>query len=368
MKTYEAVFNEFETDGVFGISLVESPAMEGLFVALSKEEIKLSTVNEEQRILIGLVLEPNKPVYRNQGGEEFNLVFTEDTIKNLSYHFFKSNFHKNSTIEHDPSKKIQGVTFVESWIVADTEKDKSAVYGLKYPKGSWLATMKVDSDEVWENYIKTGKVQGFSVDAMLKLKEINLKSDNMPKDNQNILAALKNAFKTLLADDVKEVETVVEVVKMGMVKSADGQITFEYEGEELAAGVPFYAVSADGQKIPAPAGEYPLEDGKVVVVSEDGMISEVKEAMVEEEPAPAPMSEPTQQAPTFSQEDVDKIKSILIKYSEMENKLSELEKKNTELNAKVVELSNQPAAKPTRVVEPVKLTKQGRILNQIRNN
>src|SRR5690606_32568626 len=106
---------------------------------------------------------------------EFNLVFDADTIKELSHHFFKSNYQKNSTIEHE--SPIEGVTFVESWIVEDTKIDKSANFGLSYPKGSWIATMKVDSDDVWNNYVKNGKVKGFSVDAMIDLKQINLKNE-----------------------------------------------------------------------------------------------------------------------------------------------------------------------------------------------
>ena len=86
MKTYEAIFNE-EVSGVYGISLVENPAMEGLFIALNKhEEVQFKEVDKEQRILMGLVLEPNKPIYRNQNGEEFNITFSEETIKDLSYY------------------------------------------------------------------------------------------------------------------------------------------------------------------------------------------------------------------------------------------------------------------------------------------
>src|SRR5690606_13333655 len=173
MITYQATFNPGKNDGVFGISLVDDPAMEGLFVALKNETIQLKEIDKEQRILIGLVLEPDKKIYRNQDGQEFNLVFDADTIKELSHHFFKSNYQKNSTIEHE--SPIEGVTFVESWIVEDTKIDKSANFGLSYPKGSWIATMKVDSDDVWNNYVKNGKVKGFSVDAMIDLKQINLK-------------------------------------------------------------------------------------------------------------------------------------------------------------------------------------------------
>jgi len=169
---YEAIFDEDSTKGVFSISLVENPATKEMFIQLSEakqHEIKLSTIDEEQRLLVGLVLEPDAPVYRNQDGEEFHIVFRKDTINKLAHNFFKGDYHKNSSIEHNAKEKITGVTFVESWIVTDQKRDKSNVYGLEYPEGSWLVAMKVDSDEIWNDYVKTGKVKGFSVDAIVKL-------------------------------------------------------------------------------------------------------------------------------------------------------------------------------------------------------
>ena len=205
ITTYEAVFNEEDVSGVFGISLVESPATKEYFIQLSEDEkkqviekateIKLATADEEQRLLVGLVLEPNKPVYRNQDGEEFNIVFNEETIKNLAHSFFMNDYHKNSTIEHDMESKISDVAFVESWTVADPKKDKSNAYGLEYPKGSWVIAMKVKSDEVWNDYVKTGKVQGFSIDAVVKLKKVNNKKE--VKMSDNVIEKLKKGANEL---------------------------------------------------------------------------------------------------------------------------------------------------------------------------
>ena len=373
MKTYQAVFNELTTEGVFGISLVENPAMEGLFVALSedeklvKHEIKLNEIDKEQRILMGLVLEPNKPVYRNQNGEEFNIVFNEDTIKNLSYHFFKANNQKNSTIEHED--KIEGVTFVESWIVEDSKIDKSAIHGFNYPVGSWVATMKVDSDEVWNDYVKTGKVQGFSVDAMLELKEVNLKSDINMSINEKILALLRKVD-ARVGGVPAEIETEVVEVKMGSVKTADGAMSFEYEGEELVAGIAVWAMAEDGAKVPIPIGEYALEGDIVLVVEEEGIIATVGEAKVEEAEE-TPMSEGADSAAPNPLADLADIKSIMIKYQEENSKAQELAFQEMKdaialIKKDVVELSEQPADTPKRVIEQVALNAKGRILNKMR--
>lgn len=343
MITYEAEFNEDEVAGVYAISLVESPAMEGMFIALNKQEpIQFKEVDKEQRILMGLVLEPNKPIYRNQNGEEFNIVFSEDTIKKLSFNFFKSNSQKNSTIEHDAKQRIEGVTFVESWIVENGEKDKSANFGFNYPKGSWVATMKVDSSEIWEDYVKTGKVKGFSIDAMLSLKEVNFKSNiNM---SQEVLEKNNTLLEKLLVGLGLTDKPKVEV-KLGSIKSADGQITYEFDGEAPAVGSNMWVTADDGTKVPTPVGEYEIEGGAVVIVAEEGIIAEIKEMATEE--VPAPMSE-AQTAPSVD-DVVNAVKSVLIKYSETQKEqLDILMSELKETKSQLTELSMQPSAKPIK--------------------
>jgi hypothetical protein len=318
MKTYEAVFNEKEVDGVFGISLVNDPAMEGVFVALKKQaEIKFAEVDAEQRILMGLVLEPNKPVYRNQNGEEFNIVFNEKTVKDLSYGFFKSNSHKNSTVEHNQKGKIEGVTFVESWIVQDSEKDKSANFGFNYPKGSWLATMKVDNDDIWDNYVKTGKVKGFSIDAMLSLKEINLKS-HKEMTNDDLFTKLSEIL------GLKKDDKNAEAFKIALSEySKSVEVKFS---EEIEAKINDLTKKLDEQ-----VNEPNLDD--IIKEVAKGVDSKIDEVKVE-----------------FT---------------------NQLDAKNTELlelKKQVVELSEQPAVPKITSHAEVKLTKEGRLLAQIRKN
>jgi hypothetical protein len=335
MKTYEAKYDPLKNKGVYGISLVENPAMEGLFIALAKQEpIQLKTVNEEQRILMGLVLEPNKPIYRNQNGEEFNIIFNEETIKELSYGFFKNNNHSNSTIEHDIDQNIKGVTFTESWIVENPKIDKSTNFGFEYPKGSWLAVMKVDSDEIWNDYVKTGKVQGFSIDAMLSLEEVNLKT-NIEMSNTNTLLE-----KILLA------LTPSKKIQLGSMMLADGSLKIEWDGEVLSEGLSVWVMAEDGTKVNVPVGEHPLEDGTILVVEVEGIAKEIKpavEEVPEEEPAPAQdlNDGKVSNDAKIASEIESAIKSILIKYTAQEQRIAELENQ-------VTELGKQPSEKPLK--------------------
>lgn len=371
MKTYQAEFDE-NNIGVFAISLVENPAMEGNFVALSKQDkkIEFKTVDKEQRILMGLVLEPNKPIYRNEGGEEFNIVFSEHVIKDLSHNFFKQGNQSNSTIEHS-EEPIRGVTFVESWIVEDSKVDKSANFGFSYPKGSWVATMKVDSDEIWNEYVKSGKVLGFSIDAFLKLKEVKLKSNIEMSEIKSGFAQLKEDLLVALKIKEKAVE-----VEFGAIKSEDGAVTIQFDGEAIAVGGSVWVDGEDGERIPLPVGEIPLEDGKVLVIVEEGVASEVREAAAEQ-PKEELSDETATPTPTATAKEVtEAIKSVLIKYSEevdvkfaeFETKLAEIVKENESLNAQVVELSKEPAKKPIKSVPEQsgrKLTLTERINNKL---
>jgi len=164
MKIIELILDEEEFDtGVDAISIVESPAIESDFVALKNQEIKLAEVDKEKKILMGALLIPNKPIYRNGSEGEYYIYFSKDTIVKASQMFLQNGKQSNSTLEH--SKALNGLTLVESWIVEDKAKDKTALYGLDVPVGTWMGSVKVNNDDVWNEYVKTNKVKGFSIEG-----------------------------------------------------------------------------------------------------------------------------------------------------------------------------------------------------------
>ena len=163
MKIIELILDEDEAIGVEAISVVENPAIESDFIALNNQEIKLAEINKEKRLLMGALLIPNKPIYRKNGKEEYYIFFSKDTIARASQMYLQNGNQSQSTLEHD--KQLKGLTLVESWIVEDKEKDKTALYGLDVPVGTWMGSVKVDNDEVWNDYVKSGKVKGFSIEG-----------------------------------------------------------------------------------------------------------------------------------------------------------------------------------------------------------
>ena len=160
MKIIELILDEENEDlGVTAISVVENPAIEEQFLALKSQEFNFAKQDQDKRLLVGAALVPNKPIYRKNKDEEYYIYFSKDTVRKASEMFFKKGHQSSTTLEHD--MKLEGLTVVESWIV-ESEKDKSRHYGLNVPEGTWMISMKVENDEIWNEYIKTNKLKGFS--------------------------------------------------------------------------------------------------------------------------------------------------------------------------------------------------------------
>lgn len=362
METFEVIFNEGQTDGVFGISLVETPAIESNFIALSKQkQIKLSTIDNDKRLLLGAVLVPDLEIYRNQNGHEFFIKFSKETIRKSMENFFKMSYQQNSSLEHD--KEIEGVTFVESWIKEDDVHDKSVQYGMNEPIGTWYATMKVDNDVIWNDYVKTGQVKGFSIDGMFDLEKINLTQTNMNLTEQ-ITNAIKSGFDAVL-NKTQEVK-----IEMAQMKLVDGVTILEAESFEPGQAV--FIVAENGDLIPAPIGEHELEDNTILVIVEEGIISEIKVKEEVETEDEVVVEEEVEMSDDATEKLTNLIKEMMMQFSKQI--ATEIETIKNDFSKQIEEVKLSKEVKPsvkftpetTQVVE-VNLTKKQRILKNVKN-
>lgn len=197
MDIIELVIDENEElSGIDAVSVVENPAIEEDFIALKKQDqVRLAEVSKEKRILMGAALIPDKPIYRKNGEQEFYIYFSKDTVAKASQMFLKKGNQSKATLEH-AEQKLEGMTVVESWLVEDEQMDKSRKYGLDMPIGTWMISMKVDNDEVWNDYVKEGKVKGFSIEGYFADKL------NRPQDKQ----------KDQLTEDEKLLNQIIDIV------------------------------------------------------------------------------------------------------------------------------------------------------------
>ena len=196
MRIVELILGDDELTGIEAISVVENPAIEEDFIALKNQEIKLAEVDKEKRILMGALLVPNKPIYRKKGDEEYYIYFSRDTVAKASQLYLMNGNQSKATLEHQHT--INGLTLVESWLVEDEVHDKSRKYGLSVPVGTWMGAVKVNNDEIWNKFVKTGKVKGFSIEGYFADKMERPKepvNDFEEEEAKDILSELKQILR-----------------------------------------------------------------------------------------------------------------------------------------------------------------------------
>ena len=208
MRIVELILDDDQEIGIEAISVVESPAIEEQFIALKSQEFKLAEVDKEKRILMGALLIPNKPIYRRNGEDEYYIYFSKDTVLKASQMYLMQGKQNNSTLEHQ--YEINGLSLVESWIVEDKIHDKSVKYGMDLPLGSWVGSVKVNNDKIWNEFVKTGKVKGFSIEGYF--------ADKMERPKETIkdeLAKIEEEEAEYLLGQVKAIIKNDKRVKSG---------------------------------------------------------------------------------------------------------------------------------------------------------
>ena len=216
---------EDEVSGIEAVSIVESPAIESDFIALKNQEFKFAEVNKEKRILMGAALIPNKPIYRKNEENEYYIYFSKSTVRKASELFFIRGNQNNSTLEHNVP--LTGLTAVESWIVED-EKDKTRFYDLDVPIGTWMLSMKVQNDDVWNDYVKTGKVKGFSIEGYfadkLERPKDKVKDDLSKKD--------KTSLESKIIDGRIAYDTKEEAIAISKEMGCSGYHSHNLDGQD----------------------------------------------------------------------------------------------------------------------------------------
>jgi hypothetical protein len=174
------------------ISLVTEPATEEEFLLFNKDILQFKTIDEERRVVTGVAMRADIQIPRkDENGELYWGYFSKETVRKAAELFFKKGSNTNLTnLEHQ--FEIEGVYVFESWIVEDASNDKAKVLGFSDVKeGDWFVSMKIENDVIWNAYLKTGIIKGFSVEVKAKEKEVEM------------LSKIKNILDSNDADDVK---------------------------------------------------------------------------------------------------------------------------------------------------------------------
>ena len=219
---FELILEDEELDGIFAISLVSKPAIESDFVYFDKEEIKFAAIDTEKRLVMGPILIPDKKIIRVDGeGKTYHVFFKASTIKRLSEKYLQDKNTTNVTLEHDT--KVDGVSLVESWIKESQTKDKSALYNLNVPVGSWIGTFKIDNDEIWNDYVKNGKVAGFSIEGLF--------------GHELVAAAKEEIWMSKEITELSDDEAILLLKKIKELLEAQPSVSSTYAGEQASGSI-----------------------------------------------------------------------------------------------------------------------------------
>ena len=158
------------------------------------------------------------------------------------------------------------------------------------------------------------------------------------------LSKIKNILGMELSKEVKEVEVKAEEVTLATMNLENGTVI---EAESFDNGKEVF-IKTEDDRVPMPIGEYTLEDGRLVVVKEEGLIDSISEATeeVEEEVEASKEDVKAEDLATDypSKEEFNELKSMV---EEMKTNLSEvLGSQKEEIEKLETELSAEPAAQP----------------------
>ena len=235
MNILELIIDEeAELYGIDAISLVEHPAIESDWIAMNSQVVEFKTQNEEKRLIMGAALIPDKPIYRKTGEEEYYVYFSKKTVRRAMELYFKNGNQANATLEHE--HKINGLHVVESWIV-EGEQDKSRIYGLEVPVGTWMVSMKVENDAIWEKFVKEGSVKGFSIEGYFtnryEMARATIKQDARYKEGKRVVMESYNDYPEAVRNNAKR---GIELNEKEGNKCATQ--TGKVRAQQLAAGEP----------------------------------------------------------------------------------------------------------------------------------
>lgn len=182
-------------------------------------------------------------------------------------------------------------------------------------------------------------------------------------------------IKTALDNVATPPDIVIEGLELAQMKLADGETVIEAESFE--AGQPVVVVSESGN-VPLPVGDYVLEDGMILVVAEEGVIAEIKEAEVEEEVEAETEFVTTETFNAFKAEieglltnmGKDPTRTTTTKVVEsLEKEVAELAKEKDELQEEIDTTADAPTITAAPIEKKVVLAKtaRGRIAQKLQN-
>lgn len=193
LPLYDLTIDDTNNTGVFTISLVNEPAIDVDFLRFAAEapgfaaeqstDFKFESIDDEQHIVTGPAMIPDVPIFRRDDlGREFYVRFSKDTIKSIAERFMKNEYLHCINLQHKYEADACYVT--ESYVV-NKERGLCPIEFKDINDGTWMVTVKVEDDELWNEIKESGHINGFSVEVVTQafsvVKEAKAEAKAEPK-------------------------------------------------------------------------------------------------------------------------------------------------------------------------------------------
>lgn len=334
LPVYEALISS-EDDGIITISLVDEPAVESDFVCFAKDAGKqlFALSDSAERLITGCLMKAETPIYRNDNGYEYYIVFSKETIKTMAQKMLADSTFKNIDTQHNSELLPQGALTLMEVYIKDSNKGIDPNF-VDIPDGSLMTTFKVNSDDIWNECLNGDFLNGFSLEGFFNTKQVDFS-----KNKQNKTKSFKMRIKELLRRMLAQFGEV----------SMD-ELTLYYEGDgELEVGT--VVTDIDGN--PIADGEY--HNAEMTVKVMDGKVDTIEYIEKEEEPvadepvADEQTNEELVEEPIVEDVVVDKpetVEDVVEDVFDAEKEIAELRSMIEELKKRIDELVKEPIVDP----------------------
>jgi hypothetical protein len=342
------VFNatlEAEECGIYRISLVDAPAVESNFVAYGKqgEMQKYSVLNDEKRLVRGVILRADFPIYRiDEHIGEYYIVHSAEMIRQTAQKMLREHRNNEVNIMHQALTEVKGVEMVQMFI-KDTNAGVNPAGFEDIENGSLFAEYHVTNDDVWAA-IKAGTFKGFSLEGIFTFQ---------PKKAEEALS-LETITKYLSKASMSIKQKLAKILAQFRSLTTDkGVISWEGD-KDLEVGDSVFVEAEDGERTPAADGDYTLEDGVIVRV-ENGNVTEIVEPDAEadaeedtaEQEAEVEAEDTTEEAPQADTEE-DRLAALEERVTALEEIIAQLREVNQTMAAQLEAIEKKPMALPAQ--------------------
>ena len=147
IKTYKAKVLDDEC-GIQALSLVEHPAVLSKVERFAENDKIQYFKDDLKHNITGLIIPADRPIYRNNGTEEYYIVFEKDTIVDFSTKMMKDGTMNFFNWEHSDDT-ISGIECIELFI-KDSERGITPAGFDDVEEGSLFGTFHISNDDVWD--------------------------------------------------------------------------------------------------------------------------------------------------------------------------------------------------------------------------